>query len=202
MKLATLVLCAMLTGCNGMPQPFYSDPIYDQAFVVHSGGPVAFLFMGSAIQWNEDYAVTVKHIPYLPGAVHQGVGDVQFFRHKGPAPTWRSYQPGEAVTAVGFSSLYTPVKGEGHALSGMLRLARNDVLYATHDGPTAKGMSGGPVFTQDGYVVGITVAFADQDELRTLGMNNLADQKRVSLFLPYAEIRKEWARYQKEQHHD
>lgn len=188
----------LLSGCNGMPVAFNQDPVYDQAFVIHSGGPLPYLLMGTAVQWNEEYAVTVKHIPYVPGAVYQGQGDVQFFRHKANGvPLWRGYTPGEAVTAVGYNSLYMSVKGSGHALPAMVRLdtKEGNVLYGTHDGPVAKGMSGGPVFAADGKVVGITVAFLSSSDLAALKRPDLASQPRVSIFLPYAEINREWGRY-------
>ncbi len=188
----------LLGGCNGMPVAFTQDPVYDQAFVVHSGAPLPYVRMGTAVQWNEDYAVTVKHIPYLSGAVYQGQGDIQFFRHKANGvPQWRAYHPGEAVTAVGFNSLYMSVKGSGHALPAMVRLdtREGNVLYGTHDGPTAKGMSGGPVFAADGKVVGITVAFLTAGDLAVLKRPDLSSQSRVSIFMPYAEINREWTRY-------
>lgn len=197
--LKSLVAASVLiSGCNGMPVAFTQDPVYDQAFVVHSGAPLPYMLMGTAIQWNEDYAVTVKHIPYLSGSVYQGQGDVQFFRHKANGvPLWRAYQPGEAVTAVGFNSVYMSVKGSGHALPAMVRLdsKEGNVMYGTHDGPTAKGMSGGPVFAADGKVVGITVAFLTSSDLTALKRPDLANQPRVSIFMPYAEINREWNRY-------
>jgi hypothetical protein len=155
--------------------------------------------MGSAVQWNEEYAVTVKHIPYINGSVYQGRGDIQFFRHSAPsAPHWREFRAGEELTAVGFNPLYFPVKGSGHALSSMVRLDAKDggVLYGTHDGPTAKGMSGGPVFAADGKAVGINVAYLSQGDLRELDRADLVNQPRVSIFMPYNEIKREWHRYQ------
>lgn len=196
--LSLVAATALLSGCNGVPTAFTQDPVYDQAILVHSGGPLPYMLMGTAVQWNEDYAVTVKHIPYVPGAVYQGRGDVQFFRHKANGvPLWRAYQPGEAVTAVGYNSLYMSVKGSGHALSAMVRLdaKEGNVMYGTHDGPTAKGMSGGPVFAADGKVVGITVAFLSESDLASINRPDLANQSRVSVFLPYAEISREWNRY-------
>ncbi|MDH0747154.1 serine protease [Pseudomonas sp. GD03842] len=196
--LPLVAACALLSGCNGVPTAFNQDPVYDQAILVHSGGPLPYLLMGTAVQWNEDYAVTVKHIPYVPGAVYQGQGDVQFFRHKANGvPVWRTYRPGEAVTAVGYNSLYMSVKGSGHALPAMVRLdtKEGNVMYGTHDGPTAKGMSGGPVFAEDGKVVGITVAFLTRSDLAAIKRPDLANQPRVSIFMPYAQIKREWNRY-------
>lgn len=189
----------LLSGCNGMPVAYVQDPVLDQAFVVHSGAPLPYVLMGSAVQWNEDFAVTVKHIPYLSGTVFQGQADVQFFRHKANSvPAWRGYKPGEELTSVGFNSLYMSVKGTGQALPAMVRLdvKEGNVLYGTHNGALAKGMSGGPVFSADGKVVGINVAFLTRDDVSRLKRKDLLDQPRVSIFLPYAEINREWSRYQ------
>ncbi|PVZ13593.1 MULTISPECIES: trypsin-like peptidase domain-containing protein [unclassified Pseudomonas] len=196
-NLYLLAALLLLGGCNGMPTAYIKDPIYDQAFVVHSGGPLPLMMMATAIQWNADYAVTVKHLPYVAGSEYQGKGDVQFFRHKAQVPMWRQYRPGETVTAVGFNSLYVPILGQGHALPAVVRLdARDGVFYATHNGPTAKGMSGGPVFGGDGEVVGINVAYLTQSDLSQLHRADLAGQPRVSIFMPYGEIAKEWRRFQ------
>jgi hypothetical protein len=181
-----------------MSTAFVKDPVNDQAFLVHSGGPLPMLLMGTAVQWNDEYAVTVKHLPFVSGSVFQGRGDVQFFRHKAAsAPRWRQYQPGETVTAVGFNSLYLPMQGEGKTLTAMVRLSANDggVMYGTHTGSTAKGMSGGPVFAQDGSAVGISVAYLDQNRLQKLKRADLSSQPQVSIFLPYAEINREWQRF-------
>ncbi|MDF2641741.1 MAG: hypothetical protein K0R45_1013 [Pseudomonas sp.] len=156
------------------------------------------LLMGTAVQWNEEYAVTVKHLPYVSGSVFEGRGDVQFFRHKAAqAPQWRQYQPGETVTAVGFNSFYIPTQGQGKALTAMVRLSATDggVMYGTHTGSTVKGMSGGPVFAEDGEAVGISVAYLDKSRLQELKRADLSSEAQVSIFLPYAEINREWQRY-------
>ncbi len=195
-----LAALMLLSGCNGMPtSSFASNPTYDQAFVVHSGGPLPMLLMASAIQWNEDYAVTAKHTPFLPGVVHEGLGDVVFFRHKAErTPQWRQFVPGEAVTAVGFNGLQMPVEGRGHASASMVRLkgTGGGVFYSVHDGPLVKGMSGGPLFADDGKVVGINIAYIDKDEIDSARRPDLAGAERVSVFMPYSEIDREWRRYQ------
>ncbi|MEG5265572.1 serine protease [Pseudomonas sp. JDS28PS106] len=185
-----------------MSTAFVKDPVNDQAFVVHSGGPLPMLLMGTAVQWNDEYAVTVKHLPYVSGSVFEGRGDVQFFRHKAAnAPQWRQYQPGETVTAVGFNSLYIPTQGQGQTLKAMVRLSATDggVMYGTHTGSTVKGMSGGPVFAENGDAVGISVAYLDAARLRKLKRADLATQPQISIFLPYAEINREWQRFSAQQ---
>ncbi len=201
MKKTAPCLAAMmlLSGCNGMPTSYVSDPVYDQAFVVTSGAPLPMLLMASAIQWNEDYAVTAKHTPFLRNVVHEGLGDVVFFKHKAAqVPTWRQYVPGESVTAVGFNSFMVPVQGTGHALPSLVRLegTPGSVFYSVHDGPMVKGMSGGPVFAGDGKVVGISVAFIPTKQIDAQSRPDLAGRERVSVFMSYSEIAKEWRRFQ------
>ncbi|WEL58207.1 serine protease [Pseudomonas kermanshahensis] len=189
----------LLSGCNGVPTSYVSDPVYSQAFVVTSGAPLPLLLMASAIQWNEDYAVTAKHTPFLRNVVHEGLGDVVFFKHKASeVPHWRQYIPGESVTAVGFNSLMIPVQGKGHALPSLVRLegTPGSVFYSLHDGPMVKGMSGGPVFADDGQVVGINIAFIPKNEIDARTRPDLADKERVSVFMSYSEIDKEWRRFQ------
>lgn len=201
MKSTVPCLAAMmlLSGCNGVPTSYVSDPVYDQAFVVTSGAPLPMLLMATAIQWNEDYAVTAKHTPFLRNVVHEGLGDVVFFKHKAArVPLWRQYVPGESVTAVGFNSLMMPVQGKGHTLASLVRLegTPGSVFYSVHDGPMVKGMSGGPVFAEDGKVVGINVAFIAKDEIDARNRPDLADKERISVFMSFSEIDKEWRRFQ------
>ena len=201
--MSLLAACALISGCNGMSTAFVKDPVNDQAFLVYSGGPLPMMLMGTAVQWNEDYAVTVKHLPYVSGSVFEGRGDVQFFRHKAAhVPKWRQYQPGETVTAIGFNTFYTPTQGQGRTLPAMVRLDAKDggVMYGTHNGSTVKGMSGGPVFAEDGDAVGISVAYLDKDRLEQLKRTDLSSQSQVSIFLPYAEINREWQRYAAQLH--
>ena len=189
----------LLSGCNGMPTAYVSDPVYDQAFVVTSGAPLPMMLMATAIQWNEEYAVTAKHTPFLRNVVHEGLGDVVFFKHKAnKVPQWRQFVPGESVTAVGFNSLMMPVQGKGHTLASLVRLSGTpgSVFYSVHDGPITKGMSGGPVFADDGNVVGMNVAYIAKDQIDARTRPDLADKQRISVFMSYSEIDKEWRRFQ------
>lgn len=196
---ASVASLTLLTGCNGFPTPFVHDPVYSQYFVVNSGPPLPLLFQGSAIQWNEEYAVTAKHIPFLWNVAHRGRGDLVFFRHPAKqVPQWRQYVPGEQITSAGFSPFLVSVRGTGHALTARARIENmNDgVAYAFGDMPVVTGMSGGPVFAADHQVVGITVAFIPVRNLRGFRTKELAGSERVSVFMPYDEIAREWTRFQ------
>ncbi len=192
-----LMFGLLLSGCNGIPTPFVSDAAYKDAFMVTSSFPAPLMYQASAIQWNEDYAVSAKHTPYLSNVEHRGRGDVVFIKRKASAPQWRQATVGERVTAVGYSPLMVPVKGTGHVKEGkvLLKNLNDGVLYSAHDGPSVVGMSGGPVFADDGSVVGITVAFVPTRYTQSV-KSDLASAERVSVFMSYNEIEKEWHRFQ------
>ena len=66
-KITVILLVALSTvGCNGFVKPDLSGEYNDSYFVVFSGFPAPFLYTASAVQWNDDYAVTTRHTPFLP----------------------------------------------------------------------------------------------------------------------------------------
>ena len=61
-----------------------------------------------------------------------------------------------------------------------LDVKEGNVLYGTHNGALAKGMSGGPVFSADGKVVGINVAFLTRDDVSRLKRPDLSGKRRLA----------------------
>jgi hypothetical protein len=197
---ATLLLvCLSMVGCNGIPRPSLLTDPDDGYFRVYSGLPIPYLYVGSAVQWNDEYAVTVSHMPFISGTVYKcSTGcDLKFFKHpaNGKLPKWRPAVPGEQVTALGTSPLLFSVKGYGHAspLSFQNVNETGGELYAIHDAPVVKGMSGGPVYGQDGAVLGINIGFFST----TLNAGNasIASCDRVSIYVRYQTIEREWQRH-------
>lgn len=194
-----LLASIAIAGCNGIPRPSLLSGPDEGFFRVYSGFPTPYLFAGSAVQWNEDYAVTVAHIPFISGTVYEcSTGcDLKFFKHpaNGKIPKWRSAVPGERVTAMGASPLMFSVKGQGRA--SKLSFKNTDETggerYAIHDAPLVKGMSGGPVYGDDGAVLGINIGFFST----TLNPGNtkIASYDRVSLYVRYQTIEREWQQY-------
>lgn len=192
----------LLAGCNGFPTPFIHDPVYSQYLVVNSGPPLPLMFQGSAIQWNSEYAVTAKHIPFLWNVVHRGKGDVAFFKHRAArAPEWRQYRAGEKLTSVGFSPFLVSVKSSGMAKAIRLRVSgfNDGVRYSFADMALVKGMSGGPVFGEDQKVVGINIGFIPKRGYSSSFFPEIAGSERLSIFLAYDEILREWEVFEAEQ---
>lgn len=164
------------------------------------------LFIATATQWNENYAVTAAHTPFVNGIAHRcSTGcDLVFIRRKasGSIPQWRDPVPGEEVVAVGYSgALLMPVQGVGQARSTLVK--REDegssTLYATHDAPLAAGMSGGPLYgAQDKAVLGINIGLGltftwlkDLDDPLSIG-----HAKRNAYYIATRDVQAEWDIYQ------
>ncbi|MBM1202862.1 hypothetical protein [Pseudomonas fragi] len=69
-------------------------------------------------------------------------------------------------------------------------------LYGIHDGPLIKGMSGGPVIGNDGSVVGINAGYYSVTPHDIAAQSGLRGAKRVSIFVPYSIIMREWRMFQ------
>ena len=173
-SIAILLLTSMVVaGCNGIPKPSLLDGPEQGYFRVYSGFP----------------------IPYLLAVYKCSTGcDLKFFKHpaKGKIPKWRSAVPGERITAIGASPLMFSVKGQGRTskLSFKSTDETGGERYATHDAPLVKGMSGGPVYGDDGAVLGINIGFFS----KTLNPGNtkIASFDRVSIYVRYQTIEREW----------
>lgn len=73
----------------------------------------------------------------------------------------------------------TTVSGEGKYLQDVVD-TNTDCLYSLSDAPVMSGMSGGPVFNEDGEIAGITVAIVNNPE----DLQNLKPATRYSQFVP------------------
>ena len=112
-----LPLLFVLSGCNGWVSPETDAGLNDRYFTVFSGPPLPGMIVASAVQWNADYAVTAAHTPFLLNQAYRcSTGcDLLFIAHKatGALPQWRHFRSGEAVTALGSSTLLIPMSATG-----------------------------------------------------------------------------------------
>jgi hypothetical protein len=198
-KIMTYFLIGVvLAGCNGMVKPDFSGPTNDSYFLVFSGFPLPYLYMASAVQWNEDYAVTTRHTPLISNVKYScSTGcDLVFIQHKanGRYPSWREPRVGEDITAVGASPYLVTTTGKGKVYQAPFINSdeHSSDRYAIHDAPLIKGMSGGPVIGSDGSIVGINMGFYSTT-LHDVSFNpGLKGAERVSIFIPYSIIQREW----------
>lgn len=196
------LLSLLITGCNGV-RLNVDSALSDYYFLIFSGFPTIGL-AATAVQWNEDYAVTVAHLPNVNNKVYtcSTECDLVFIRHKanGKIPQWRDFKVGEAVKTAGSSSLYPSVSSDGKVYSAPFIKAeeRGAERYAIHDAAIVKGMSGGPVVGQDGKIVGFNLGIGPK-ALTDLGHPELRGAKRISVFMPYEIIEREWQIFQRQQ---
>ncbi|MCY1405677.1 hypothetical protein D9M71_209220 [compost metagenome] len=157
-----------------------------------------YLYMASAVQWNEDYAVTTRHTPLMRNVKYScSTGcDLVFIQHKanGRYPSWRAPRVGEQITAAGASPYLATATGKGKVYSApFINTDENSGdLYGIHDAPLTKGMSGGPVIASDGSIVGINIGFYSTTLNDVSFHPGVKGAERISIFIPYEIIRREW----------
>ncbi|MGY2338023.1 trypsin-like peptidase domain-containing protein [Pseudomonas sp. SDO5532_S415] len=200
--MAFFLIGAVTAGCNGIVKPDFSGPANDSYFLVFSGFPLPYVYMASAVQWNDDYAVTTRHTPFIANVKYSCSTncDLVFIKHKanGRYPSWRAPRVGESITAVGVSPYLVTTTGKGKVYQTPFVNADENSgdLYGIHDAPLVKGMSGGPVIANDGSVVGINIGFHSTTLNDVSNNAGVKDAERISIFIPYSIIQREWGMLQ------
>lgn len=209
-----LAVSVFLAGCsNGFVKPAMGTSEYKGRSNTYAMIPFPGAFMGTAAQWNEDYAVSVNHVPYLRNVAHVCTTgcDLSFIKRKakGDLPEWRSAVPGEKLRPIGTHILFYPVTSTGYAKSTTIQVSYHPEgeLSAITDAPVKSGMSGGPIYAEeDGTIVGITqgvifknwlanmiseTEFFDKDDPHSAYYSD-----RITYYMPYERIKKEWEIFQ------
>ena len=193
---ASVMSALLLCACNGFVSPVIGDLEAPGYFPIWSSWPAPWLFGGSAVQWNEEYAVTAKHIHFIKDEVYScSTGcDLAFIKHKatGPLPLWHTFKPGESVRSVGYSPYMVTVEGHGKAYPNPFQSSteKNGELYGITDAQMIKGMSGGPVYGADGAVLGINIGWLST--WLNPQASKAIDSDRITVFVPTAVIQREW----------
>lgn len=142
------------------------------------------------IQMDENYAMTAKHVGIQNVVYECSVGcDLVFFKHSDPnykKDIWRNPIVGEKTNQVGSDRDGDPVEKKGVVLNEYRKpSADSQFYYMTTTAYTMKGMSGDPVYGQDGRLIGMT-----------LGSPEAKDSDGVnSIFVSNEIIKVEWAKF-------
>lgn len=146
----------------------------------------------SYVQWDNEHAVTVRHIKPLDSYVYiSGKYDLQFFKHKSDkVPVWGNYISNEEVKMSGFvNGSLKDIKG--YDMGTTVKVDSYPVpSYRATNADLEFGMAGGPTFNTNGEVIGINIG--KSKELVKYG----DDYYKVSIYLPYEIIQSEWKNYQ------
>lgn len=223
MTIALLALvCFLFAGCstNGMMKiGMVDEPGMATNDGVHGLITLGGLYTGSAIQWNEDYYVTARHIPMMSRSSHNCNCDLKFIKRKAsqPLPRWREAREGEEIIAFGYSNKiplsskgnilglpviiyneYSP-KGKERTILNTLSSYPEYIVYQSHNAPIMSGMSGGAVISvETGEVLGMNVSLLKRrGEDKFNEENNLEMGDPVSIFIPYSMIQASWDNYQR-----
>ena len=147
----------------------------------------------SLIQWNDEYAVSVKHggIGKNPEYTSENY-DLIFFKNKpnrfyDKAVTFRSPYVNEKVKHVGFVNK-TTISRFGNVLDQKGSLEK--VEYSLTNASTMTGMSGGPIYSEDNKsIVGMS----------THKTNNITIdgkiESNIALFIQANVIQDEWNKF-------
>lgn len=206
------VALSLLTGCNGFVNISSSDEALGYK-PIYSGFPLPYLFAASSVQWNEDYAVSAAHTPFLSDVAYRcSTGcDLVFIKNKatGEIPKWRYSVIDEKVNSYGNTSLYMTAKSEGLVMkTRFIQEAENNKhqmkkeFYKLTSSPSVKGMSGGPVYGSDGKVVGITLGFVSKSLMKDSEMSKapeLNQYDQFSYIMQTELIEREWALFQRQE---
>lgn len=203
------LIASIISGCSSNGPVEVSDSNDATGYeAVYSGLPMPFVFVASSIQWNEDYAVSAKHTPFLINVAYEcSTGcDLVFIKRKakGKIPEWRDSLPNENIISYGNSPAYLTVKAEGNMLKTKLEYITDNgaprEFYSLTNSPTLSGMSGGPVYAKsDNKVVGMTLGFVVKSSITQENFDRnpeLINEDKITIILPTELIEKEWKLFQ------
>lgn len=204
------IVSIVLAGCNGTVQ-FSSSNDAAGYKPIYSGFPLPYFYVASSVQWNEDYIVTAQHTPLLGKVAYRcSTGcDLVFIKRKATSkiPEWRHSAPNEKITAFGNSPMYMTVKASGSTLKTRFEKyvennnKKTKEMYKINNIANLTGMSGGPIYGEDGKVVGITLGFIiktllPEEEFKKFP--ELLQPSTLSYMMQTEIIEREWKLFQQQ----
>lgn len=158
---------------------------------LNRGIPVLLGASGAAVTFTDGVGVTAAHnrIVIRRKLWRHPTHDIAFFRTDQPVPEWGEAEIGTRVIAYGNSILRQNrvLETEVTQTRGVWLSYRNDKVFVTQEGFTS-GMSGGPVFNEQGQVIGIVQGTITRNPPRD---HNLYGRvfRRNGLIIPTSQIR-------------
>ncbi len=187
---AALMMSVALVGCASKP----SDVEYGQIAVKEG---MIGVTTSTFVQWNDEYAVTVKHGKKIPHSVYISEEfDVQFIKKASISKVkWNSPKDKEILSMEGFTKhrQKTPDVMVGPDAGITATYLSEKDGYRLVETTIQKGMSGGPVYNSNREVVGINIGF-------TAKQIKVVDKTAFySVYLPYDIIKAEWEKFKSTQ---
>lgn len=149
--------------------------------------------IGTAVRWNNDYIVTVKHVNFTEGKEILTPYDIKFVKSSPDdvsIPLWRVPNGNENIKIVGFNLSGNMVEHNGKDID-VYREEDNGEINRFSTAITEGGQSGGLVLGSDGKALGILVGLAkikDPDSHSEFkGKGNV-----FSIYIPYDFILLAW----------
>lgn len=183
-----ILLSISLVGCSST----YSHKSYGQ-FISKNG--MVYKSISSYVQWNNEYAVTVKHSEVIGLIVYNSQDyDVRFVKNKSSKiPVWANPNKGDLLYMTGFTRAHQkqPTIRDGNDIGNII--IKEQKGYRAVKTLIVKGMSGGPVFNTKNEVVGINIGYSSEQVFID------GQQTELSIYLPYNIILAEWNKFQTQQ---
>lgn len=153
------------------------------------------IYNASYTQWNENYAITANHVKNVTNSVYSCSSgcDLQFFKKKNEKfkIAWRDAIKGEKLYFLGQDRYKQGRIKIGYNLDkNVLDSDTNRIIGKLAFVSVEEGMSGGPVYGEDGKIVGMSFAVVNKS------LDRYGPYK-YSVFIPYAMIKQQWNEYNK-----
>lgn len=185
--IAAVLASVTLVGCSSGHYEYSKDTLAKTDMVV-MGIPALAGEIGTSFPVTETLSITAKHVPSFDSIVSEHPDcDVKLIKHnnKGRAlPKFKNINLGDSINMYGYSARSAmPVESSGvavanHYIPDSKWMTAKCIVTTTTSGGIG-GMSGGPVYANDGTIVGVMIA-----------VNTTSSTEFNTVMIPYASLEK------------